>query len=203
MISIRCAAVLVATNILLTAASASASEMSDFDRFQLWNGCLSMTLYVGKLSDDARDIGLDEENIATVVRSRLRAARIYAPAMVPHLLVNVYVNGSAYVTDIEFRREVRVLLPLHIDSKKPEGIPLIGYAATWSFEQLGMHYQDSTYVLSNLALGVDEFIDDYLHVNDSACNASARSLLCEDTDVRPCLGPVIEREMLDNEESVE
>ena len=67
----------LAATLLLIDASASAVEVSDQDRFQLWNGCRPVDVLVVSLSEDAGKIGLRTEYIETTVRSRLRGARIY------------------------------------------------------------------------------------------------------------------------------
>lgn len=56
------------------------SDVKDrVDRFRLWTGCQPVGLLVESLSESATEIGLTEESIQTLIRSRLRAARIYTP----------------------------------------------------------------------------------------------------------------------------
>ena len=77
---------------LLSASSASAEEdVSDVDRFKLWNACRPVDLIVEGLSDDAGKIDLRREDIETAVRARLRSARIYDENADPYLYVNVNV----------------------------------------------------------------------------------------------------------------
>ena len=156
---------------LLTTASASAEEVSDLDRFQLWNGCQPIAFYIGQLSDDAREIGLREEDVAVVVRSRLRGSRIYSGNILTHLLVNASVYGPAFSIDVTFHRRAQVLLPLFLESKIPEGTyPLIGHAITWDSGSTGTHGSTgAAFVLSRIALHIDRFIDEYLRVNSDAC----------------------------------
>ena len=87
---------------LLGAASVSAAEVNDYDRFQLWNECRSMILMVENIDmvDDAAANSLTTEGIEIAVRSRLRAARIYSDYETgsdwPHLYINVTVARSAF-----------------------------------------------------------------------------------------------------------
>ena len=67
----------IAAALLLTTASASADEVSDYDRFQLWNECHPMRLLVEDLPDGATAIDLTKDAIEIATRSRLRAARLY------------------------------------------------------------------------------------------------------------------------------
>ena len=73
--------------LLFIGTSVLAEEVSDLDRFQLWNDCRAMNLVVEGLNQDAAEIGLTREAIETAVRSRLRAARLYNADAGPFLYV--------------------------------------------------------------------------------------------------------------------
>ena len=157
----------------MVAASASAGEVSDRDRFQLWAACASVRLLVEDLTKDAAKIGLHKKDIETAVRSRLRGARIYDDdalswlSKTSRVYVNVAVVGRAFNVNVDLLRSVEVLLPYW---HSPEGIgPLVGYAATWSAGSTGTHSNHSSYILSSIALEIDNFIDEYLRVNADAC----------------------------------
>lgn len=134
----------LAATLLLIDASASAGEVSDQDRFQLWNGCRPVDVLVVSLSDGAGNIGLRREDIETTVRSRLRGARIHDGVprrdepdslgwMVRHrsygepfLYVDIRVVSLAFDIEVGFRRSVTVQLTV------PEEMdPLVGSATTW------------------------------------------------------------------------
>ncbi len=92
----RVASIMIAAALALTTAPASAEEVSDYDRFQLWQYCLPTDLVIEGLHKDAADIGLTKESITIAVRSRLRAARLYeADAPFTYVYVNVAVVGRA------------------------------------------------------------------------------------------------------------
>ena len=153
--------VLVAA-LLLTVASASAGEVSDQDRFDLWNDCRPMLLVVEGLPDDAAAIGLAEDAITVAARSRLRAARIYteagSEAEWSSLYINANVVGPAYGISVKYRKYVNDLATM-----------LEGAAITWVSSSTGTHGRDPTYVSSNVAGHIDRFIDEYLRVNEDAC----------------------------------
>ena len=153
---------------LLTVTSASAEEVNDWDRFELWNACRPVYLVVEGLSADAGEIGLRQGDIETAVRSRLRGARIYNEAAREYLYVRVTVVGPAYNIDVRLQRHVEVWLPFWV---KPEEMgPLSGFAATWDSASTGTHGRTgAAFILSNVSLHTDEFIDEYLRVNADAC----------------------------------
>ena len=153
----------IAAAILLTAAaSASADVVSDYDRFQLWNECRPMRLVVEPLPDDATAIDLTDDAIKIAVRSRLRAARLYSEdgseGAWAYLYINVLVVGPAVSIGIEYHKFV-----WDIATK------LEFQATTWRRGVTGTHGGNSNYILSSVAQGADEFIDEYLRVNADAC----------------------------------
>ena len=98
----------LAASLLLTVASASADEVSDYERFQLWNECRPMRLSVERLPKDAATIDLTTGAIEITVRSRLRAARLYSndgpDDAGTYLYVNVNVVNPAYGINVEYRK---------------------------------------------------------------------------------------------------
>ncbi|MDE0201648.1 MAG: hypothetical protein OXK73_04360 [Rhodospirillaceae bacterium] len=161
------AAIIMIAALALIATSASAEEVSDRDRFKLWNGCRPVDLVVEGLTDDSGEIGLHREDIETAVRSRLRGARIYDNDASPYLYVNVNVVGRAYAIGFEFTRYVEVAIPFWL---KPEGMgQLTGFASTWVTGSTGTHGSSAGFILSAVARHGDKFVDEYLRVNADAC----------------------------------
>ena len=153
----------LAAALALTAASASASEVSDQDRFQLWNDCRPMGLLVEEMPDDAAAIGLTEDAITVAARSRLRAARIYTEARSEaagsFLYINVNVVGPAYGISVRYLKYVNDLATM-----------LELAATTWDSISTGTHGRDPTHISSSVAGHIDKFIDEYLRVNEDACH---------------------------------
>ena len=169
---------------LLAPAPAVGQEPTDYDRFRLFTGCMSLEISVG-VEDDENDLGLSEERLETAVRSRLRGARVFytgptgealdavsdddrdsawAVAMLrlintPVLSVWVHVVGSAFSVDARFRQRVKTI-----------SAQLFGTATTWNSGTTGTHGQDPSYVLGVVAEAMDSFIDDYLRINEEACS---------------------------------
>ena len=114
--------VLVALSVLLAAAPLQAvTNVEESERFLFWTGCSPLRLNILMLPDsiapdpDSVSMGLTEVVVATAVRSRLRAARIYADAdseEAPVLIVNLRVihskqrTGGAFAVDITLHKRV-------------------------------------------------------------------------------------------------
>ena len=141
-------------------------EVTDVDRFKLFNNCEPMRLLVEGLRDDAADIGLTEERLQVAVESRLRGARLYtsdrgSPLGSPLLYVSVSVVGSSFNTSLHYNKQF-IDLASGISST----------AITWFISSTGVHGQDSAYIVSSLSGPLDKFITEYLRVNESACTGS-------------------------------
>ena len=140
------------------------TSLSDFDAFGLWNECAPIGLFVGGLPDDAADIDLTKERIQTLAESRLRVARLYDAAVLPALVVGVSVivsesgRGGAHGIDVSFYKYV-----LDVVSDRN------GIAMTWFTGAIGMHGADADYIMEGVSKYLDEFILEYLRVNETAC----------------------------------
>ena len=152
--------ILAIASLLTSSPAASSNEVSDRDRFQLWNYCLPVELLVETLDQDAADIGLTEEAITIAVRSRLRAARLYdVNASRTLLYVNVLVTNHAYGVDLTYHK--------WFDDMISGGS---GFAMTWSTGSIGTHAENAGFILSSLSRHTDRFVDEYLRVNAASCD---------------------------------
>ena len=142
--------------------AAQVSAVEGVDRFELYTACSTMSLLVEGLHDSATDIGLSTEAVERSVRSRLRAARIYAAGWnTPNLYININVTPRAFSVDVAFRK--RVHDPLS---------NLWNVAETWNTGITGTHGGSGGYILQGLAELMDEFIDEYLRVNEQDCTGT-------------------------------
>ena len=149
----------MAVLLLFIATSALAEEVSDLDRFRLWNDCLAMDLIVEGLNQDAAEIGLTKEAIETAVRSRLRAARLYDADAGPFLYVRVAVAGVGFSIEVEYRKLV-------FDPASGQS----HYASTRRLSSTGTHGRSGkNYILTATSQDMDRFLDEYLRVNADAC----------------------------------
>ena len=156
--------------ILLTASTVHAQAVSDrdrfeerIDRFQLFNACRPMRLVVEEPSPDAWAVGLTEERIQLAAESRLRAARLYTEsdeeANYAFLYINISVVDRAFNISVWYRRSVTDLVNNSI-----------GLATTWVTGSTGTYGGDAGFIIQGLSSYLDEFLANYLRVNDPACN---------------------------------
>ena len=140
---------------------ATAQDVSDFDRFRLFNECGPMHLTVEDYGDDAdwTDTGLTVDRLQTMAESRLRAARLYDATARPFLYVNVNVVSSSYSLSVKYHKFV-------YDPVSGE----TSLAATWDVGSTGTHGGDAGYILQSVSESLDSFILEYLRVNEDACD---------------------------------
>ena len=148
----------LAAALLFTATSASSTDVSDYDRFRLWNDCRPMDLLVEDPGDEATAIDVTREAIVIAVRSRLRAARLYREAAWSYLYFNVNVVSSVIHIGVEYNKEV-------VD----RATMLENTATTWGVGSTGTHSRNPNFILSSVSQHTDKFIDEYLRVNADAC----------------------------------
>ena len=155
------AAIILAAILFAMAKPAAADEPSFLDRFKLWTECKPVWLFVG-LTDEDDEIGLTEKAIETAVRSRLRSARVYTRYpwhAAGGLSISVIVVGRAFSIGVQLDKPVE---------DKASGVEF--EAITWQRRSAGTHGRaGSTFILGGIAQHVDEFIDEYLRVNEAAC----------------------------------
>lgn len=131
--------------------------------FELFTSCQPVSLVVESLGTDAEKIVLTRTDIINAVESRLRAARIYTDkSLQPYISIAVNVVGQAFSIDFQLHKALY-----------DRGIGLAGLAPTWSKVLTGTHgnrgYESGSYILSLLSRLLDEFLAEYLRVNEKAC----------------------------------
>lgn len=146
---------------MLTCAGVRAQDSEDdpSNRFQFYTNCASVYLVVEYSEEDAARLRLTESMIATTTRSRLRAARIYTDSR-PDPILSVTVNVMETVFTISFAF-IRFLYNPVTDTS--------GGAITWVDGSFGTHGYDAGYILQSVDQITARFIDQYLAVNESAC----------------------------------
>ena len=130
--------------------------------FELFSYCSPLDMVVEDLNSDAVDMGLEKTALERTIRSRLRAARVYASeesaSVTPFLYLNVNFVGRAFSIDLEFRKRVQ------------EDVSNTRFhATTWSVGSAGTHGGDPGFILQGVSEHMDQFIDEYLAVNERAC----------------------------------
>lgn len=132
----------------------------DLAKFTLYTGCQPMRYNVSFLPDDTEDIGISRQAVVNAVESRLRAARLYDSSAYEMLLVEVHIiGGRAYSIDLAFLKWVG-------DSYTETTF----IAKTWYTGSVGEHRGDASFILGSLSQHMDEFLVEFLRVNESACS---------------------------------
>ena len=140
------------------------------DRFALYMACEPIMPIINV--DGGEKIGLTPSPIKNAVESRLRSARIHWSARhflqseknpFPFLQTSVLIVGPAYSVSLEFSKRL-------VDGTYAHSLgELEGYATTWSRSVTGTHGSSANFILTSVAKLMDEFLVDYLRVNEAAC----------------------------------
>ena len=135
-----------------------ASE-SPRERFRLFSDCSPMQLVIDTLDSNEKKIGLTDEAIQAAVESRLRSARLYtSDKSKPFFYVKVHVIGNAFSIRLFYYKSV-------YDPLSGNG----AYAPTWNSGVTGTHGGDAGYIRSAISELMDQFLVQFLRVNENAC----------------------------------
>ena len=172
---------IICSNLILTALlffvmPAHGEEVSDEDRFQLWNNCKPVSLKVSFYSSSApgarglfnlhTGLEWDTDKVSVTMQNKLRAARLYADAQKhPYLHVDVGVGAinnpsepvSYYISLSYFKRTEDIASGLTYET------------ATWQKNIRRTTKNSSLAIPLSLHELTDEFINEYLRVNAEAC----------------------------------
>ena len=133
-------------------------SIEDYELFWLWNGCQPITIDV-RVSLGESNLDITEVGVTTLVRSRLRAARLYIDrGHAPALRVGAGFTEKAQAINVEFVKYA-------VDPAADAG----AWTVTWRDGVYGQHGGSVPRIRSEIGRMVDGFIDDYLRVNEAAC----------------------------------
>ena len=135
-----------------------ANPVDDLARFKLYADCAPMRVFVYAWDSDSQALGLTEESVEAAVESRLRSARLYSDASPYVLSVDFVVFDDAFKLDLQFYKLVTDAFG-----------SVARLAPTWSIEGAGIHGGQPGYIRSAVAEYVDQFLVEYLRVNEAAC----------------------------------
>ncbi|WP_419935743.1 hypothetical protein [Candidatus Palauibacter sp.] len=162
--------VLAATPIPAGAQEDDARERQE--RFQLFTNCALVVPDVNLQLDGDHGVSeLTEERLQRAIDSRLRAARLYeSPDPTLRRTTDwTIVYASVHVVAVAFhvQFEHRKLLRDPMTSET-------GTAGTWDRSVTGTHGGDGEYIVGPVTRFLDEFLDEYLRVNEAACTTRQR-----------------------------
>lgn len=161
---------------LSSQAGAQTPDFNDPEVARFFTGCQPLAMLVEDLPPDAAEIGITVERLQTLAESRLRVARLYDEVSPYIVYVRVIVIGLAYSTEVQFVSQVlprNLTIAVVAGSDNPPLDVLLRMttlnATVWTTSGAGMHGQDADNILQAVSESLDEFILEYLRVNESAC----------------------------------
>jgi hypothetical protein len=120
----------------------------------------NLPVVIEKPSPDAYHIGLNESVVLNEVQLRLRSSGITpmwpSADNLEYLYVNIGVVGAAFYISVSLKRLVTYSVGV-----KPHSV----FAPTWSTETGGTHGYNAVFILSNLDLVLDKFLNEYVRYN--------------------------------------
>ncbi len=186
---------IAASLLLLAATSVQGADEPQFseaeleasgEAFSLFNDCRPIFM---QASVSENNFGLAEERIRTLAESHLRVAGLMFPSPVFHPHPDPVQAAAGveliYVDPEEMRRRSRFLLYVSVDTFEDgrayrtsvtvsKGVTdsisgIYGLAQTWSVGSYGLNGTAGG-ILQTISEQIDEFINEYLRVNKSACD---------------------------------
>ena len=165
------------------------------EMFELYTRCHPISSIVSVFGDHT-EIGLDQDQINIAIESRLRAARIYRDydGTAPGLSVSIGISDNGFAVIMVFQRALynRSEVPAFnarlireiagtaseddtnlMEEGRRRGLfpPYHGVATTWSSSLVvGTHAGDEAYVRIAVNDVLDQFLADYLRINEWDCN---------------------------------
>ena len=118
-----------------------------------------MDLVISDLDSDAEAIGLTKDSTQAAIESRLRSARLFDSESRNYLYLSVLVTATGFGVALEFNKPV-------FDTYSGEQFG----AATWSQYMAGSHGNNGSYILGGVRNLMDDFLVQFLRVNEQACN---------------------------------
>ena len=144
--------------LLVCVVSYAHAEVSMRDIFLLRNGCVGVNLEVSYAKEGAAHLRLEKDSIETTARSRLRGARIFNSDTYTHFFVSVHIADSSFFIEVSMNKFL---------SDDDNNVRLL--ATAWNRYSFGVHGNDRQGLLGIIGELTDEFIDEYLRVNEEVC----------------------------------
>jgi hypothetical protein len=120
----------------------------------------NLPVVIEKLGPDAYYIGVNESVVLNQVQLRLRAVGVTplwpSADNLQYLYVNIGVVGAAFYISVSLKRLVTYAVG---------GKTLSVFAPTWSTDTVGIHGYNAVFILDNLVLLLDKFLNEYLRAN--------------------------------------
>lgn len=108
---------------------------------------------------DAEEIGLAKDPVQAAAESRLRSVRLYENSnATPFLSITIGVLRCAFSIHVQYHKRL-------FDYQSGLSFGTV----TWERNTIGIHGKDSRFILSSVSEFLDNFLVEYLRVNEKAC----------------------------------
>ena len=134
----------------------AAQEIESDDLFRLFNDCNAIGLEVDRVADDLLNLGISQAAIQEAAESRLRVARLYASTA----RTSLHVAVNRHAIQVEYRKPVRDLVT-------GEARPVSTFT-----KAVGVQEETEARVMLGLSNLLDDFLVEYLRVNEVACGSA-------------------------------
>ena len=134
----------------------AAQEIESDDLFRLFNDCNAIGLEVARVSDSLLNLGISQAVVQEAAESRLRVARLYTSTA----RTSLHVAVNRHAIQVEYRKPVRDLVT-------GESRPVSTFT-----KAVGVQEETEASVMLGLSNLLDDFLVDYLRVNESACGST-------------------------------
>lgn len=141
---------------------AATAQIDLLDRFKLYNACRPMEVLVEDFPNEARGLGLTRQGFEVAAESRLRAARLYSE--------DRNENGGAYLYLMTTVVSRAFTVEVHYKKVVTDDFQIAVPASTWRDGFIGTYGRDASYIMSSLSELLDQFLAEYLRVNEAECD---------------------------------
>lgn len=156
-------------------AGVSSLNIPGTERFSLYRGCKPIGLGVHFVPESFEKIGLTYQAIFNRAELKLRSARIYETILPPvppskgeKAKVDHIPRDWLYISTFGNKYGFTIVVELQSWSTLPD-YGISGPAITWNRVAGGTHGQSADFILSMISKLLDEFIVEYLRVNEKDC----------------------------------
>lgn len=133
----------------------------NFERERLFTHCAPVSVsYVLVFGEEVTERTL-QERLPTLLETRLSSARIYGDFLWPMLDLAVFHEGPAFYWEMNFSKRAR-------DGATGRPTSVISWR-TFDFGTFGRPGDPAQFIVNGVSEALDEFIADYLRVNEEAC----------------------------------
>ncbi len=158
--------------LLASETAVNGQSASDFERFQLYNACRPMGLR-GHLGQSGHEDGIKItlDHITPVVKSRLRAERLYSPLKSESN--GAFLEVSVNVAEVSPEVAAHTISLQYHKLITDAASGLENTAATWITDSGGSGGHDPETISEVVTLVLDRFLKEYLRVNEGDCRPAS------------------------------